>query len=181
MKKLIFTLLISLFTLNSVAQKDVTKFLGIPVDGTKAEMIRKLKAKGFQTSQYSTVDLVGEFNGADVYISIITNNNKVFRIVVEDQISLNETDIKIRFNQLCRQFENNSKYYNPYGNQSIGNNESVFSKMLLNERIEATYFQHSNQNKVVWFMIEKVKYVNGEYRIRMFYDNEYNRANGEDL
>ena len=28
------------------AQKEVTKFLGIPVDGFKSEMIQKLKAKG---------------------------------------------------------------------------------------------------------------------------------------
>ena len=30
-----------------LAQKDVTKFLGIPVDGTKAEMKKKLQEKGF--------------------------------------------------------------------------------------------------------------------------------------
>lgn len=30
------------------AQKDVTQFLGIPVDGTKTEMVQKLKAKGFK-------------------------------------------------------------------------------------------------------------------------------------
>lgn len=34
------------------------------------------------------------------------------------------------------------------------------------------------KNKPVWFMISEMY---GEYYITMFYDNEYNRANGEDL
>ena len=33
-------------------------------------------------------------------------------------------------------------------------------------------------NKTVWFMISDLY---GKYYITMFYDNEYNRANGEDL
>lgn len=32
----------------------VTRFLGIPVDGTKAEMIQKLKAKGFTSNAYDS-------------------------------------------------------------------------------------------------------------------------------
>ena len=43
MKRLIFSLLISLITISAFAKKDVTKFLGIPVDGTKSEMIQKLR------------------------------------------------------------------------------------------------------------------------------------------
>ena len=31
-----------------LAQKDITKFMGIPVDGFKKDMIQKLKAKGFE-------------------------------------------------------------------------------------------------------------------------------------
>ena len=61
----------------AVAQeKDVTKFLGIPVDGAKSDMIQKLKEKGFVPSSYKDM-LEGEFNGTDVYISVVTNNNKV--------------------------------------------------------------------------------------------------------
>lgn len=36
----------------------------------------------------------------------------------------------------------------------------------------------SLKNKPVWFMISEHF---GKYYITMFYDNEYNRANGEDL
>lgn len=54
------------------AQKDVTKFLGIPVDGTKSEMIQKLKAKGFTYNSVKDM-LEGEFNGSEVQIAVVTN------------------------------------------------------------------------------------------------------------
>ena len=59
------------------AQNDVTRFLGIPVDGTKYEMIQKLKAKGFQSTPFDKDVLTGEFNGTDVNIYVVTTNNKV--------------------------------------------------------------------------------------------------------
>ena len=65
------------------AQKDVTKFLGIPVDGTKSAMIQKLKAKGFTYHQKDDL-LEGEFNGEKVNIAIVTQGNKVWRIAVAD-------------------------------------------------------------------------------------------------
>ena len=34
----------------------------------------------------------------------MTNNNKVYRILVKDAVGSSETDIKIRFNTLCQQF-----------------------------------------------------------------------------
>lgn len=72
-----FVLSVSLY-----AQKDVTQFLGIPVDGYKPEMIKKLKDKGFTISPYNKDVLVGEFNGTKVNIHVVTNNNKVYRIMV---------------------------------------------------------------------------------------------------
>ena len=47
MKNVLATLLL-IFSVSLYAQKDVTQFLGIPVDGSKSEMIKKLKAKGFR-------------------------------------------------------------------------------------------------------------------------------------
>lgn len=45
-KQLFLSLIISCCTLNIYAEKDVTTFLGIPVDGTKEEMYQKLQSKG---------------------------------------------------------------------------------------------------------------------------------------
>ena len=66
------------------------------------EMIEKLKSKGFIQNKYSKDVFDGEFNGTDVNIFIGTNNNKVYRIMVSDANTINETDIKIRFNNLIK-------------------------------------------------------------------------------
>ena len=224
MKKLIFTLLISFFALNAVAQKDVTKFLGIPVDGTKAEMIRKLKAKGFKSTTYDRGILEGEFNGYDVRIHIVTTNNKVSRIMVCDKNNVDESTIRIRFNNLCYQFNNNSKYIT-FKDFTIPDSEDIsYNISVNNKRYEAIFYQLINNHKEivfneltpylkdkyseeelanpskktreeaeeliydflldksskksVWFMISEYY---GKFGITMYYDNEYNRANGEDL
>lgn len=109
MKKFIGFAAVLLFSAVLYAQKDVTEFLGIPVDGTKQQMIENLKAKGFVYDSQADV-LSGEFNGEDVSISIQTQGNKVWRVVVIDKIPRDETQIKIRFNKLVSQFENNESY-----------------------------------------------------------------------
>ena len=111
MKKLIlFTTFVFVALMLQAQKKDVTRFLGIPVDGTKSEMIQKLKDKGYVYNPESEL-LEGEFNGRDVYIGIVTNNRKVWRIWVRDAHRVNETQIRIRFNNLLQQFNNNKKYY----------------------------------------------------------------------
>lgn len=124
------------------AQNDVTKFLGIPVDGSKSEMIQKLKAKGFRYD--SELDcLKGEFNGRDSYISVVTNNDKVYRIMVRDAISSSESNIRIRFNALCRQFENNKKYQSVSSESYIiPEDDNISYEMSVNKkRYQASYFQ----------------------------------------
>lgn len=124
------------------AQNDVTKFLGIPVDGSKSEMIQKLKAKGFRYD--SELDcLKGEFNGRDSYISVVTNNDKVYRIMVRDAMASDETSIRIRFNTLCRQFENNKKYQSVSSESYIipEDEDIAYNISIKNKRYQASYFQ----------------------------------------
>ena len=69
MKNLLLSVALMIVSISSYAQeKDVTKFLGIPIDGTKSEMIAKLKGKGFTQVNYDqNIILEGEFNGREVY------------------------------------------------------------------------------------------------------------------
>lgn len=233
MKHFLLLSLLFVSSLVAFAQKDVTTFLGIPVDGYKSEMKQKLISKGF-TYDAQNDCFEGEFNGEDVMISIVTNNNKVYRIAVIDKMSRNETDIRIRFNNLCNQFAKNKKY----GSASmesylIPDDEDISYNMLVSKkRYQASYYQmpipelmdtlaiqnkfrekllqkytedqitnpteeQSKEiqaiiqeeslklmmemvpNKSVWFMINDRGV--DRYNILMYYDNEYNRANGEDL
>ena len=84
MKKYLLAFVMLLFSTNIYAQKDVTKFMGIPVDGFKQQMFQKLKEKGFVASELGNGYLEGEFNGEDVYVNAVTNNNKVYRIFIKD-------------------------------------------------------------------------------------------------
>lgn len=185
MKKLVSLLFVLFACAMSYGQdtREVTRFLGIPVDGTRAEMVSKLKEKGF-TSVPGTDMLEGEFNGKDSYISVQTNNRKVWRIGVLNKSELDETQIKIDFNNLCSQFESNDKYVG--SSQFIPEDEKISYEILVNKkRYEASFFQKSQSdgsadiNRLVWFMINEVGY--DKYQILMFYENGYNKANGEDL
>lgn len=227
MKKLLCAIIALLYAATMQAQeeeKDVTKFLGIPVDGYKPAMIEKLKAKGFTRATWDKDVLEGEFNGTDVNIYIATNNNKVWRIMLADKDTRGETDIKIRFNRLCRQFENNPKYTSmAYKKQTIPDDEDLSYEITVKDkRYEAIYYQTPDSitlyneskksllskytqeqldnpteeilkviqiqyianktiyrlNNKVWFMIAERF---GKYYICMYYDNEYNKADGEDL
>lgn len=209
-------------SMTATAQKEVTKFLGIPVDGTKSSMIQKLKAKGFKYNDRLDY-LTGEFNGVSVRVYVVTNNNRVWRIMLQDLYPSSETDIKIRFNNLCRQFKKNEKYLMLSLLPEISDDEDISYKMTVeNKRYEATFSQRIDLKKSeeevrsellkiyskekldnpteeeneeirskeyeiiidkwykrsVWFMIDG-EY--GRYRILMYYDNGYNRSDGEEL
>ena len=145
MKKIIIVMLLFVSMLAS-AQKDVTKFLGIPVDGLKPAMMQKLKAKGFAYNQRLDC-LTGEFNGHDVRLSVVTNNNKVWRIVIQDAIAQDEASIKIRFNKLVQQFLNNKKYMlATLSNPTLSDSEDISYEMLVNKkRYEAAFYQLPTQ------------------------------------
>jgi len=143
MKKLFSIAVLCMLFSAACAQSNVTTFLGIPVDGTKAEMIQKLKAKGY-TLDSSGEYLTGEFNGRDVNIYVVTNNNKVYRIMVADANNIYETDIRIRFNKLCSQFENNGRYVKMFADEDyyIPEDEDISYNMAVNnKRYQAAYYQ----------------------------------------
>lgn len=190
MKMILFLSFLFMTAISTFAQNDVTTFLGIPVDGFKSEMKKKLIAKGFTEVGFEEF-LEGEFNGTDVYVSIVTNNNKVYRIMLSDVTRQNATNIKIRFNRLVRQFENNKRYISTE-DYTLSDDEDIAYEMSAHDKIyEAVFYQVSKTpeedsdtwaektfNKPVWFRIHG-RY--GNYYITMYYDNEYNQANGEDL
>ncbi|MBR4644337.1 MAG: hypothetical protein IKO73_04180 [Bacteroidaceae bacterium] len=143
MKKVLLLMLV-LVSMTATAQRDVTKFLGIPVDGYKPEMKKKLMEKGFTyNSPYDYFE--GKFDGRDVQLFITTNNNKVWRIMVYDKTPYDKEGIKIRYNQLCRQFLNSQDYVaaNLIGsNYLIFDGEDVCYEMSVYKKTyKASFFQ----------------------------------------
>ncbi|MBF1583419.1 MAG: hypothetical protein HXO38_10715 [Prevotella sp.] len=181
MKKILSVLMLLLLSISIYAQQDVTKFLGIPVDGSKAAMIQKLKEKGF-TYNTTTDFLEGVFNGEKVYIHIQTNKNKVWRIVVWNKTGRDEGQIKIRYNKLFQQFEDNSKYTISETSHKLSDSEDISYEISVNNKQYAAVFYQlpyeGAQNRIVWFTIAK-EY--GEYYIAIYYENDRNASHGEDL
>ena len=153
MKRMLLSMLMS-FLMSSVmfGQQEVTKFLGIPVDGSKEEMIRKLKEKGFKEDPLIEDGLEGEFNGSQVKVSVATNNNKVCRIVVRNAFGQNASNIKVSYNRLCEQFRNNEKYAPLIGAISvyeIPEDENISYEMSVNDkRYQAAYCQMSPNDSI---------------------------------
>ena len=110
------------------------KFLGIPVDGSKSEMVTALKSKGFRYDSNSGF-LVGDFNGRESHIGIVENHGKVYRVVVFDANTYDAGEIRIRFNNLIHQFENsNGKYYYIVQNEMIPEDEDISYEINVHDK-----------------------------------------------
>ncbi len=147
MKRFIILIALVLALANiSFAQNDVTKFMGIPVDGSKKEMIKQLQSKGFKLVNKKLGVLKGEFNGYDSEIYIKTNRNKVNGIYVCDRYSsTNEKNIISRFNRIVKQFCENENYKIPFGctieDFLIPDSENqLWYNIKYNDKVYSAYF-----------------------------------------
>ena len=152
MKKLLsFVIGILIMCSTVFGQSESTlKFLGIPIDGSKSKMIRVLKAKGFEyDSEYDF--LIGDFNGKKSEIGIVDNHGKVYRVVVFDANTCDAGEIRIRFNNLIHQFENNDKYFCIFPNDPIPEDEDIHYEILVNKKQYIAEFKYNplyNDNKL---------------------------------
>lgn len=181
MKQLI-TMLLALFAsiaISAQTNSNVLKFMGIPVDGSKTQVIQKLKEKGFGYDSFNDC-LIGQFNGQYSRIFVSTNKNKVDRITVCSIDGTNEANIRVVYNNLLQQFNNNSKYITAVGNKPIPEDEDISYEISVhNKRYDAVFYLKENSTQgMVWFMIYRE--INNYY-IAIFYENLNNRPNGEDL
>ena len=147
MKRILIILSI-LICFTAYAQSDVTVFLGKPVDGTKAEMREHLIKKGFTPKTVDNNEFFeGEFNGIDVNIYIATTKNKVSRIYVAYKDSFSESQIKIHYNNLVKQFENSNKYVTLSDN-SIPEDEDISYEMVVHKKqYQAIFYQLPDESK----------------------------------
>lgn len=135
MKKLLsFIIGIFIYSIVFGQSESTLKFLGIPVDGSKSEMVEALKTKGFEYDAESDF-LIGDFNGRESHIGIVENHGKVYRVVVFDADTYDAGQIKIRFNNLIHQFENsNGKYYYIFPNNPIPEDEDISYEIIVHDK-----------------------------------------------
>ena len=144
MKKLLSFIIGILIMCSTVfGQSESTlKFLGIPVDGSKSEMVEVLKSKGFEYDSESDF-LIGDFNGRESHIGIVENHDKVYRVVVFDANTYDAGEIRIRFNNLIHQFENNDKYFYIFPNNIIPEDEDIHYEILVNKKQYIAEFMYN--------------------------------------
>lgn len=213
MKRLVTILCSLLACLSLVAQTNsdnTIKFLGIPIDGSKEQMIKELKNKGFKYNPQFE-NLSGRFNGKDSNIYISTNNGKVDRVYVASSVLEDEASIRISYNNLLYQFKKNDKYFTFEEPQPIPDDENISYEMLVHKkRYDTSFYLKVNfTEEELREMEEKTSNMTedeanlylgtkalenisgqvwftisehyGKYYISLYYDNLKNRANGEDL
>ena len=144
MRRLI-TIIVLLIAYSNVAfgQIDLDgtiKFLGIPVDGSKEEMITKLKEKGFYYNSFFD-EIRGEFNGRDVNLYIRTNHGLVNRVCVVFP-SVNKRQIIQEFNDLLSQFQANEKYMELLPNSKIPSTEDIEYEMSIHNKTYSSTFSY---------------------------------------
>lgn len=140
MRQLFLIIGITLISVLLKAENYPTKFLGIPIDGTKQEMIKKLEEKGFLYEE-ETDWLTGEFNGKDVIIKIRTNNRKVYCVSVIYRYFYTSDEVKEAYNILLQQFKEN-EHYIPFnlGQEPIPIDENIDYEMREHNKIYCAGF-----------------------------------------
>ena len=191
MKRIAFLFCMLVLSVALYAQQEVTKFMGIPVDGTKSEMIAKLKAKGL--TWYPAKDcLTGIFNCRKVTLYIYVNGDKVWRVAVLYADEMDNINTINTYNHLLSLFENNGKYYSQRDNQAIEEGTDLHYEIEINKnQIQNTFYQRSQkmnldaatdmEKRRVWVTIIPQKYSYDKFGMILFYEYGYNEANGEDL
>ena len=152
MKRFLFLSILLLIPLSAFCQNSgALKFLGIPIDGTEAQFVSKLKAKGFVYNTLSE-SYKGQFNGKDVDVYIHTNHNLVDRVYVAFP-STNEESIRVEYNRLLDQFEDNGKYMSLSGNEKIPADDDISYEITVNnKRYQASYSYFDPDRDPVAFM-----------------------------
>ncbi len=143
MKRLITIFLLAAVSLAVYTQTDndgTIKFLGIPIDGPKKQMIEKIKAKGFEYNSFRDC-LSGQFNGKDVDVYVVDNHGTTYRVFV----AFPETDeysIRSEFNHLLSQFMRNDKYVPMKECKMIDQEEDVSYEMAVRKKQYGASFSY---------------------------------------
>lgn len=151
MKKFFLSAMLAIVSLACFAQGgEALKFLGIPIDGKESVFASKLKEKGFTyNSDFECYH--GEFNGRNVDVRIHTHHGLVDRVFVTFP-NTTESNIKIEFNRLLSQFENNSKYTTLLPNEKIPEDEDISYEMSVhNKRYQASFNYFAPRDDIAYF------------------------------
>ncbi len=146
MRKDFFIVVLFLYAFSAYGQSSgALKFLGIPIDGPKAQFVAELKTKGFYYNAVSET-YKGQFNGYSVNVYVHTNHDLVDRVFVAFP-DKSEGDIKIEFNRLLEQFKESDKYVDFSFNEPIPDGEDISYEITVHDKRYQAVFQYYDANR----------------------------------
>ena len=138
-KLLLLAFVFTMLTVQTITGAQTTRFLGIPVDGPKSEMVQKLIEKVY--NYHADEDyFTGFYFGSPVYLFIQTVNGKVSRVVVYDIPQRSEDEIRDRFNLVYDKFKMSSRYTQYQSDTKIAEKESIARKMRQHKKLYKAVF-----------------------------------------
>lgn len=206
MRKLTFTLLMFM-TLSLNAQNDgVIKFMGIPIDGSKSEMIDKLQEKGFapiqvlidlENAQNEVIRQGGEipegrirerdgeyfmrgyFDGKDSKVIIVSYNNKVYQIMVVIDNPYNELNAKIQFDLYVEQLSKKYTLFYNFAKDILDKDLTMPFDNPIKAVFTTAYDESDKPHGMITLEMSHPRYQ--EFYLAFRYYNMDNMPNGEDL
>ena len=166
MKKIVNIILFFLLSLNLFAQTSdhILRFLNIPIDGKRSDMITAIKKRGFEDDTYYP-SYVGVFNKHLSLVNIETGKNgKVYRIFIVDYQPRSKKEVIKQYNKLVLQFKNSEKYIELNDNSLIPDDENLYCEMQINKNNYDSYFflkpskaskKYNRQEDPQYLVIEK--------------------------
>lgn len=146
MKNLLITLLL-LLAATASAQK-VIDFMGIPIDGTKAELFAQLKENGFQETDKPNL-LAGLFDDLPVEVVALDNSrDQVYEIDLRHEMGNDEALAIERYNSLLLKFRNDPKYNDSYS-ELIPEGEPISEKLRSDFHLYTSCFTQSGKHGYV--------------------------------
>lgn len=147
-------------------KKDVTKFLDIPIDGSKEKMIQRLTEKGFELNITDGIEyMLGNYEGTRVRIFIKTERGSVWRLGICEENFVSATEIRQRFNFLCQIFRNNERYAHSSEGYTISGNEDIEDGIANGKEYSACFFQLPEGMTETQFMDSLLMDALGEYNL----------------
>ena len=182
MKKFLIVFLI-LFAATASAQK-IIDFVGIPIDGTKADMFAKLKEKGFRETDKPNM-LEGLFEDFPVVVVVSDNGrDKVYEMDLRHEMGNDETLAIERYNSLLLKFRNDPKYNDSYS-ELIPEGEPISEKLRSDTHLYTACFTQNGANGYVRVKLHKTnnwkdeeRYKLANFVIYIEYVNAANSPNG---
>ena len=180
MRRILYISLYLMFALTMQAQKDITTFKGVPVDGNRQAVVVKLKANGCKSGKKN--NLITDFADGRYNVKVLSGGKGVYQVRLTDmEVTENLDSIINRYNSLVDWFRNNPYYTEyEYNRYIYRGNDDTHIKYINENWYYAEFFQKAKDGHEELYSKPVSFYLtgkDGDYRIVICFENRNNMPN----